>query len=122
ADGFAAISRGRLPGCVMAIDGLAVQTRQPFAHEADGNVVAYRNRKGFWAVIALAGCGSRGKFLMFSEKTSGASNDCTAWEATEVYDAIVNKRLLPSAFYVTGDEAFVADDQVLTPKGRSTPR
>lgn len=44
ADWFAAISRGRLPGCVMAIDGLAVQPWQPSAHEVDGNVVAYRNR------------------------------------------------------------------------------
>ena len=41
----------------------------------------------------------------------------TAWEVTSVYDAIVTRQLLPDQFYIVGDEAFVANEQVLTPWG-----
>src|SRR3546814_19829559 len=41
-DGFNWLSRGRIFGCVMAIDGLAVETRQPFPAEVDGNVMSYK--------------------------------------------------------------------------------
>lgn len=118
AEGFAPLGKGWLPGCVMAIDGLAVRVRQPYSTEVD-NVIAFRNRKGFWATLVMAGCDARGKFLMFSQKASGATNDETAWQLTTVYDAVIRKGQLPSQFYIIGDEGFVAHDQLLTPWGGS---
>jgi hypothetical protein len=41
-------------GCVMAIDGWVMMTRKPKRNEVK-RVTSYRNRKGCWAIVVLAG-------------------------------------------------------------------
>ena len=53
--GFFEHSGGILDGCMMAVDGLGVLTRQPFKSEVK-KPKDYRFRKGGFAIIVLAGC------------------------------------------------------------------
>jgi hypothetical protein len=41
-------------GCILALDGLVVMTRKPKINEVK-RVTSYRNRKGCWAIVVLAG-------------------------------------------------------------------
>jgi len=53
--GFFEYSGGILDGCVMAVNGLGVLTRQPFKSKIK-KPKDYRFRKGGFAMIVLAGC------------------------------------------------------------------
>ena len=74
-EGFSRYTHGRLGGCVMAMDGWICRTRKPYTSETP-NKMAYRNRKNLCCLVFFAGCDHRGKFLMFSTKCSGSTNDC----------------------------------------------
>jgi len=98
----------------MAIDGWVVRTRKPHHNEVD-NTMAYRNRHGCWGLVVMAGCDARCRFTMFSLVSSGSTNDCIAWELSQMKQLIEVDKRLPQQFYVIGDEAFVCTDQLLVP-------
>jgi hypothetical protein len=117
-EGFAEYSFGRLRGCVMAIDGWVVKTRAPYSSEVD-NITCFCNRKGFFALVVMAGVDSECRFLMFSCKSPGSTNDGIAWEHTTVFSRM---HLLLKQFYIIGDEGFVNTNQCLTPHpGKNLP-
>jgi hypothetical protein len=64
-DGFYHHSSGILHGCVMAINGFGVATRQPYKTEVN-RPKDYRFRKGGFAIIVLAGCDVQAKFICAS--------------------------------------------------------
>jgi hypothetical protein len=68
ADGFLMASRGQIDGCVCAVDGLVIKTRQPTAKELGSSVdvKAYRNKKGCFAVLVMAGCDFDCRFKFFT--------------------------------------------------------
>jgi len=98
----------------MAVDGWVAQTRKPFWTEVE-NVTAFRNRKGMWGLLALAGCDARCRFLMFSVISSGSTFDALAWDMCALKDFIEVQKRLDDRFYVIGDEAFATTNQFLTP-------
>lgn len=57
ADGFSRYTDGYMYGCVSAIDGWVIQTHCPTKKEVKGKgqISDYRNRKGFWGMLVLAG-------------------------------------------------------------------
>ena len=112
--GFANYSFQRIRGCVMAVDGWVCRTRPPYKKEVE-NVRCFYNRKGFYGLVVLAGCDSKGKFLMFSSKSTGSTNDCVAWEFTSLYQHVIKKNLLPPEYFIIGDEGFVNTRNFLTP-------
>ena len=112
-EGFAKFSFYRLRGCVMAVDGWVVRTRQPFKTETQ-NITAYRNRKGFFGVVVIVGVDSQCRYLMLSCRSPGSTNDCIAWEYTSVYSQM---HLLHAAYYIIGDEDFVNTKKFLAPYG-----
>ena len=111
---FSVYSHGRLEGCVMAIDGLVVKTRCPTIIESP-NQTCFRNRKGMWGIVILAGCDSRCRFMMWVCKYPGSTNDAFAWDNCELKSMIVDKKLLSSKYYVIGDEGIPVSEQVLIP-------
>jgi hypothetical protein len=115
ADGFGTFSNGVLSHCVLAIDGWVVRTRQPTNKEVLFPV-SYRNRKDCFGIIVLAGCDSETRFLMFSCKYTGATNDALAWKLCNMSTRLENG-CLPSDYYFIGDEAFVNTNQFLVPWG-----
>ena len=61
-------------GVVMAIDGLVMATRKPYESEVDNTsttVMSYRNRKGVFGIVILAGCDAKTKFLLFNTQNTG---------------------------------------------------
>lgn len=113
-DGFYHHSSGILDGCIMAIDGFGVATRQPYKTEVN-RPKDYRFRKGGFAIIVLAGCDVQAKFICASCTHSGSTNDIIAWQDTELFEAIEVLKQLPAKYFIIGDEAFTCTDQVLSP-------
>ena len=107
-------SHGVLRHCVSALDGWVVRTRKPTVKEAGLSVKSYRNRKGFWGVLVLAGCDAKCRFNIFSCQWSGGTHDCMAWEGCEM-SRVLARGQLPEKYYFIGDEAFVNSPQFLVP-------
>ena len=114
AAGFEAASNGQLRGCVSAIDGWVCRTRCPKVSEAGMAVKNYRNRKGFWGIVVLAGCDAKCRFNIFSAQWSGGTHDCLAWEGC-MMKQVLDAGLLPEQYFAIGDEAFVNRPQFLVP-------
>lgn len=112
--GFAAHSFGRLRGCVMAVDGWVVKTRQPYKSEVE-NINCFRNRKECFGLVVIGGVDSECRFNLLSVKSPGSTNDCIAWEFTNHYTDIHCRKLLPPNMFYIGDEGFVNTDSFLTP-------
>lgn len=112
--GFFQHSGGLLDGCVLALDGLGVATRQPSKWEVK-YPKDYRFRKGGFAIIVLAGCDVQARFIAASATHSGSTNDIIAWQDTKLYEALEIDKLLPPKYFFIGDEAFTNTNQLLTP-------
>ena len=115
AEEFSQFSYGELFGCVSAVDGWVARTRKPFPSEVS-DITAYRNRHGCWGLVVLAGCDAKCRFTMFSCVNSGSTNDCTAWDLSEM-KAILDAGKVPDRFFFIGDEAFSCTNQFLVPYG-----
>lgn len=100
----------------MAIDGWVCATKMPSRTETD-NQMAYRNRKGLWGFTVLAGCDARTRFLMWCCNAKGSANDIMAWRQSAMFSEVFSKNLLPKKYFFIGDEAFINEDQFLTPYG-----
>jgi hypothetical protein len=110
--------------------GLLIRTRQPRISELSGpiDIKTYRNRKGCFGILVLAGCDANCAFTFFTCRHPGSTND--AWAITESEggkllmgdslpaEARSTKRL-PEPYYGVGDDAFVNCTTLLTPYGGS---
>jgi DDE superfamily endonuclease len=115
-EGFSGQCKRRMTGCVMAVDGWVMKTRCPNITEVT-NQICYRNRKGVWGLVIFAGCDHMCRFIMFSVKCPGSTNDCIAWELTKLFQEVVVKKKLPPEYYFICDEAVPANEFVLSPFG-----
>ena len=113
-NGFSKCCADRLKGCVMAIDGWVCRTRCPSVNESI-NQTSFRNRKGFFGLVCMAGCDSECRFLLFSAQCHGATNDSLAWQLSEIYRTVIQPEKLPKQFYIISDEAVSANEFVLSP-------
>ena len=105
-----------MPGCVMAIDGWVMMTRQPKVKEVGAEAVrSYWNRKETFGLVVMAGCDARARFKMFSVMSSGSCHDSIALEFSSWKKDVLDKDLLPPEYYIIGDEAFKTTQQLLTP-------
>ena len=52
------------------------------------NVRDYRNRKGGFGIVVLAGCDADCKFVFAVTKHAGSTNDVIVWEDSELCQAI----------------------------------
>ena len=114
--GFSEMCKGRMKGCVMAMDGWVMKTRCPNLSEVT-NQICYRNRKGVWGLVVFAGCDHKCRFTMFSVKCPGSTNDCIAWELTKLFQEVIVKEKLPPQYYFICDEAVSSNEFVLSPFG-----
>jgi hypothetical protein len=112
--GFSEHSGGILDGCVLAMDGFAVLTRQPYDEEVLYKK-DYRYRKGGFGIVVLAGCDAKCRFIVASCNHSGSTNDIIAWQHMDLYEAVEIDGMLPSKYFFIGDEAFTDTNQFLSP-------
>jgi hypothetical protein len=66
-------------GAILAIDGLAVKTRSPYKWEVK-NRRDYRNRKGGFGIVVLAGSAVRGSSCSLSPIKPGVRMTIIAWD------------------------------------------
>lgn len=111
---FARFSKGRMTGCVLAVDGWVCATRKPTRKEVGDCVISYRNRKNCWGIIVMAGCDAKCRFSLLSAQCSGGTHDYPAWEGTRLA-ALLKENKLPEPYYFVGDEAFVCTNNFLVP-------
>jgi hypothetical protein len=109
---FSKFSHGNLRGCVLAVDGWVCKTRCPQRKECGGTVCNYRNRKGCWGIVCLAGCDSKLRFKLFDANHSGSTNDTICWQNCKL-KKILDDNMLPYPFYFIGDEAFQCTNSFL---------
>ena len=131
-EGFKKFAKGRIDGCVLAVDGLVTRTRAPHLTELDdaADRKACRNRKGCFGMVAIAGCDSDCKFTFFSCNMSGSTHDALAIHGSAGGRVLLGSTLpsahrkrdheLPEGYFAIGDEAFPNCNSLLTPwSGRS---
>jgi len=100
------------PGCVGALDGIAIWILKPWLI-FDGCPMTYYNRKGF-ALNVQAICDSNYRFLWMSAKARGSSHDSTAWMLSHLAGRF-EAEPLSYGFWIAGDEAYRACNWLLTP-------
>jgi hypothetical protein len=85
--GFYEHSGGIFDGYLLAIDGFAVLTRQPY-----DNAVVYKKDshycKGGFAVIVIAGCDVKCHFIVASCNHSGSTNGIMARQQMNLFEAV----------------------------------
>jgi hypothetical protein len=107
-------------GTTLATDGFVIEITKPCAFDLNGQeVTAYRNRKGFWGLIAQVGCDSNAKVRFVQTDWPGATNDLTCFRSTMLYN-LLRSRSLPDFMHIVGDEAYSplaaeCNNQILTP-------
>ena len=83
-------------GTIYAGDGLAIEIAQPTVSELNDRPLSiFRNRKGFWAIIAQGFCDAYTRFGVFDVKWPGGTNDIIAYQMTDIYKR-ANDNLFPS--------------------------
>jgi hypothetical protein len=112
-EGFHSHSHGILDGFIIAKDGFAVKTQQPFEKDTP-KLKDYRFRKNGFVIIIIPGCDVDAWFIMASCNHSGSTYDIIALQDMVVFHAIETHKLLPSKYYIIGDEAFTGTNQVLS--------
>ena len=65
----------------------------------------FRNRKGFWAIIAQGFCDAYTRFGVFDVKWPGGTNDIIAYQMADIYKR-ANDHLFPSWATFVLDEAY----------------
>ncbi len=97
--GFSNHSAGILDGCVLALEGFCVSTRAPYNTE----VICpkdYHFRKSGFALIVLAGCDIRARFICASCDHSRSTNDVIARQDSLLFQIMeVEKAAIEVLFY-----------------------
>jgi len=121
ADGFAAMVPGAadvcesMHGCVGALDGVIFECEMP-NDESVAWPGQYKNRKGYPAIMALAGVDAWARFTLMDIRP-GSTCDWSAWLHSPLYTDCIAEHELPDKYYLIGDEAFVTSFQLLSPWG-----
>jgi len=112
--GFCDHSGGILDGCILAMDGFAIITRQPYDNEVKYKK-DYRYHKGGFAIVVLVGCDINCRFIVASCNHRGSTKDIIAWQHMDLFAAVEIDKKLPLKYFFIGDEAFTNTNQFLSP-------
>ena len=115
AEDFEKRSKGTLPNCVGALDGVAIEIQMPDESE-QADARSFYNRKGFFSLNAQCLCDAKRRFLYVSIEAKGSTNDSLAIILSDLgLNLVGGKLLLP--YYIVGDEAYkgIAPDCIICP-------
>mmetsp|Transcript_26064 Transcript_26064/g.72977 ORF Transcript_26064/g.72977 Transcript_26064/m.72977 type:complete len:222 (-) Transcript_26064:377-1042(-) len=112
-EGFHTLNKHSLPGCVGAIDGLAVEIKKPSAWDTLFPT-HFMNRKGFFSINCQAMCDSDLRFLWASLKSPGGTHDSLAWRSSDLHGKL-DSQGLPDGMFIVGDGAYTCRPWLVTP-------
>ena len=93
-------------GTIYAGDGLVLEIQQPSVKELRGRPISiFRNRKGFWGLIAQGFCDAYTRFSVFDVKWPGGTNDIVAYRMSNLCHMALNGHFPAWASFVL-DEAY----------------
>ena len=116
---FRAQSRGGIwAGQVAAIDGVHFAIRAPGNGDVFNPLQYYVSRKAEYALLCIAMCDARRRFMFFDISQCPTTHDSLAWECTRMGQR-VKKGDLPAPFFINGDAAFSLSNSLITPSGDS---
>ena len=117
--GFAALSGGKVRGCVFAMDGFCIRVKAPVGVN---NPRDFWHRKGFYAVVAQAVVDSSKRFLAASFKAVGSTHDSLAFKMSKFYEILESGKLDReiglsglTSYFGMGDDAYCNKKYLLTP-------
>ena len=99
---------------MLAMDGLAVLTWQPYDYEVVYKM-DYCYHKGGLAIVVLARCDVDCHFIVASCNHSRSTNDIIAWQYMDLYEAVEIDNQLEIKYFFISDEAFTNTNQFLSP-------
>jgi len=103
-----------LPGTVLALDGIVIETRKPYHHEVNDNINGNYNRKGYFGMIAISACDVWCRFVYSNLEWNGTTNDSVAIRFIELFDKLESGSI-PDNLHIVADDAFCATHkQILT--------
>lgn len=112
-DKFRELRSSPIAGVIGALDGIAVEIRQPQVCDVP-DPRKYYNRKGFFGIVVQAVASADYKFTFVSATHAGSTHDSTAFQATTLH-TLLRKHTLPSWAHLVCDDAYGLDDHLLTP-------
>ena len=93
-------------GTIYAGDGLVIETNQPSVRELRGRPISiFRNRKGFWGLIAQGFCDAYTRFAVFDVMWPGGTNDIVAYNMSDIRSKAKGNHFPSWATFVL-DEAY----------------
>lgn len=93
-------------GTIYAGDGLVLEIQQPSLKELRGRSISiFRNRKGFWGLIAQGFCDTYTRFSVLDVKWPGGTNDIVAYRMSDLCHLAMNGHFPEWASFVL-DEAY----------------
>lgn len=115
--GFRAKSdQGVWKGCVGCIDGVHFKMRRPSLDEAPNPMRYYVARKAEYALLCMAICDVKRRFIYYSIEMASTTHDSLAWGASDL-GAKINQHGLPYPFFLNGDSAFSCSNSMVVPTG-----
>ena len=113
ADGMFVRSCRTMPGCIGALDGMAVRITRPTLKDTV-SPQSFLNRKGFYSVNLQAIADCNRKILWWNIKTVGSTHDSMAWSVTPLAQdlALIG---LPFGLWIAGDDAYASSEYLISP-------
>jgi hypothetical protein len=125
ASGFDAKTHGVVPGCIGAIDGIALKVERKVV-AAEPAPDAFFTHKGFYSLNGQVICDAYRRITWASIKCCGSTHDATAFSNTRLAELMGNPAhpINASDYWIAGDDAYVGPanqcDSLLTPyQGRN---
>ena len=83
-EGFQSRRNNPLPGCVGALDGIAIEILRP-SQAVCSDSQSHYNRKGFFAIPLQAMCDHEYRFLFASAKCTGSTHDSLCFDVSSAW-------------------------------------
>jgi hypothetical protein len=113
ADGMYVRSGRLVPGCVGALDGMAVQIDRPSLKDTAAPL-SYKNRKKYYSINLQAICDCDRKFIWWSMRSAGSTHDSLAWGTTKLA-MLLQEFGLPPGFWIAADDAYPTSEYLVSP-------
>jgi hypothetical protein len=108
------VRSGRLvPGCVGALDGMALHIDRPTLKDTTAPL-SYKNRKKYYNINlqAIADCDQ--KFIWWSMRSIGSTHDSLAWGTTKLA-MLLHEFGLPPGLWIGADDAYPTFEYLVSP-------
>ena len=113
-------AKARCPGWrgqVAALDGVHFPILAPSSTDVDNPLSYHVARKAKYALLCMAMCDAKCRFLWYDISQTPNTHDSMAWALTDL-GLRIKEGDLPSQFFINADAAFTATDSMITPSGQ----